>query len=208
MRYPHLKQVLLGTVVLALASLGVTSALDLGQSGSVLTPGLSGSFDYTDFDSIKVPIINYILSIVNTLDLPEITFTDGYMKGMKLNVKQNANSLIFIPYESENALSFQISNIIADLNVNQFSYTGLPLPVRGYLKVSMQGIYLRVKVKFQKHYTREGRILPQINITESKFEIDTKKVQFDLGGNFLLAIADLLVPILKGYFRGPLEKLV
>jgi hypothetical protein len=195
-------------VLLALASLGSTSALDLGQSGSVLTPGLSGSFDYTDFDSIKVPIINYILSIVNTLDLPEITFTDGYMKGMKLNVKQNANSLIFIPYESENALSFQISNIIADLNVNQFSYTGLPLPVRGYLKVSMQGIYLRVKVKFQKHFTREGRILPQINITESKFEIDTKKVQFDLGGNFLLAIADLLVPILKGYFRGPLEKLV
>ena len=84
-----------------------------------------------------MPIINYILSIVNNLDLPEITFTDGYMKGMKLNVKQNANSLIFIPYESENALSFQISNIIAYLNVYQFSYTGLPLPVRGYLKVKM-----------------------------------------------------------------------
>ena len=88
MRYPHLKQGLLATVLLALASLGcTTSALDLGQSGSVLTPGLSGSFDYSDFDSIKVPIINYILSIVNNLDLPEITFTDGYMKGMKLNVK-------------------------------------------------------------------------------------------------------------------------
>jgi hypothetical protein len=200
--------VLLGTVLLALASIGGTSALDLGQSGSVLTPGLSGSYDYSDFDSIKVPIINYILSIVNKLDLPEITFTDGYMKGMKLIVKQNSNSLIFIPFESENALSFQISNIIADLNVNQFAYTGLPLPIRGYLKVKMQGIFLRVKVKFQKLYTREGRVLPQINITESKFEIDTKKVQFDLGGNFLLAIADLLVPILKGYFRGPLEKLV
>ena len=78
------------------------------------------------------------------------------------------------------------------------------MPIRGYLKVNMQGIFLRVKVKFQKFYTREGRVLPQINITESKFEIDTKKVQFDLGGNFLLAIADLLVPILKGYFRGPL----
>jgi hypothetical protein len=58
MRYPRFKQVVLGTVLLALASLGGTSALDLGQSGSVLTPGLSGSFDYTDFDSIKVPIIN------------------------------------------------------------------------------------------------------------------------------------------------------
>ena len=139
---------LLSSVLLALASLAGTSALDLGQSGSVLTPGLSGSYDSSDFDTIKVPIINYILSIVNGLDLPEINFTDGYMKGMKLNVKQNANSLIFIPYESENALSFQISNIIADLNVNQFAYTGLLLPVRGYLKVKMQGVFLRVKVKF------------------------------------------------------------
>lgn len=120
MRYPLLKQAFMGTVLIALVSLGGTSALDLGQSGSVLTPGLSGSFDYSDFDTFKVPIINYILSIVNKLELPEITFNDGYMKGMKINVQQNTNSLIFIPYESENALSFQISNIIADLNVNQF----------------------------------------------------------------------------------------
>jgi len=129
--------VVLGTVLLALASLGGTSALDLGQSRSVLTPGLSGSFDYTDFDSIKVPIINYILSIVNNLELPEITIPDGYMKGLKLNVKQNTNSLIFIPYESENALSFQISNIIAEMSVSQFKYSGLGVPIGGYLKVKM-----------------------------------------------------------------------
>ena len=137
MRYPRFKQVVLGTVLLALASLGGTSALDLGQSRSVLTPGLSGSFDYTDFDSIKVPIINYILSIVNNLELPEITIPDGYMKGLKLNVKQNTNSLIFIPYESENALSFQISNIIAEMSVSQFKYSGLGVPIGGYLKVKM-----------------------------------------------------------------------
>jgi hypothetical protein len=137
MRYPLLKQVGLGTVLLALASLGGMSALDLGQSRSVLTPGLSGSFDYTDFDSIKVPIINYILSIVNNLELPEIAIPDGYMKGLKLNVKQNTNSLIFIPYESENALSFQISNIIAEMSVSQFKYTGLGVPIGGYLKVKM-----------------------------------------------------------------------
>lgn len=135
-------------VLLALAYLGGTSAMDLGQSGSVLTPGLSGSFDYTDFDSIKMPIINYILSIVNNKEIKEITIPDGYMKGVKLNVKQNKNSLIFIPYESENALSFQISNIIADMSVSQFKFTGLGLPIVGYLKIKMQEVFLRVKVKF------------------------------------------------------------
>ena len=82
------------------------------------------------------------------MELPEITIPDGYMKGVKLNVKQNKNSLIFIPYESENALSFQISNIIADMSVSQFKYTGLGLPIVGYLKVKMQEVFFRVKVKF------------------------------------------------------------
>jgi hypothetical protein len=59
------------------------------------------------------------------------------MKGLKLNVKQNTNSLIFIPYESENALSFQISNIIAEMSVSQFKYSGLGVPIGGYLKVKM-----------------------------------------------------------------------
>lgn len=72
----------------------------------------------------------------------------------------------------------------------------------------MQGIFLRIVVKFSKLITKDGRILPQLEVTESKFELDTKKIQFDLGGNFLLSVADFLIPILRGFFRGPLEKLV
>ncbi len=72
----------------------------------------------------------------------------------------------------------------------------------------MQGIFLRLVIKFSKAVTKEGRILPQLEVIESKFELDTKKIQFDLGGNFLLSVADFLIPILRGFFRGPLEKLV
>jgi hypothetical protein len=72
----------------------------------------------------------------------------------------------------------------------------------------MQGIFLRIVVKFTRLITKDGRILPQLEVSESKFELDTKKIQFDLGGTFLLSVADFLVPILRGFFRGPLEKLV
>ena len=72
----------------------------------------------------------------------------------------------------------------------------------------MQGIFLRIVARFTRLITRDGRILPQIEVTESKFELDTKKIQFDLGGNFLFSVADFLIPILRGFFRGPLEKLV
>ena len=80
--------------------------------------------------------------------------------------------------------------------------------MKGFLKVRMQGIFLRVKIKFQKQTAKDGRILPQLELTESKFELDTKKIQFDLGGDFLLNIVDFIIPILRGFFRGPLEKMV
>lgn len=40
------------------------------------------------------------------------------------------------------------------------------------------------------------------------FKIDTNKITFDLGGSFLLNIADLLIPIVKGTFAGPVSNLV
>jgi len=72
----------------------------------------------------------------------------------------------------------------------------------------MQGIFLRVKIKLSKVIAKDGRILPQIQLTESKFELDTRKIQFDLGGDLLLDIADFMIPILRGFFREPLEKAV
>ena len=78
--------------VLALASsLRLSSALDLdlGQAKPNLnTPGLSGSFDYSDFESIKEPLTKNLLSLINNMTLPDLTFDGniGYMRDNKLFV--------------------------------------------------------------------------------------------------------------------------
>ena len=79
--------------VLALASsLGLSSAtdLDLGQTNpNLITPGLSGSFDYSDFESIKEPMTKNLLRLINNMTLPDINFDGnvGYMRGNKLFVQ-------------------------------------------------------------------------------------------------------------------------
>lgn len=71
----------------------------------------------------------------------------------------------------------------------------------------MSGILLKVKLAFRK-ILQNGRLLPQLDITECRFELNTNQIKFDFGGDFLLSLADLIIPIIKGFFRGPLEKLV
>lgn len=93
------------------------------------------------------------------------------------------------------------------MRVNDFYYGAALIPIRGYLDITMSGILLRVKAQFKK-ILQNGRLLPQIAITECRFELDTNQIKFDFGGDFLLTLADLIIPIIKGFFRGPIEKLV
>jgi hypothetical protein len=77
--------------VLALASsLGLSSALDLNLSQTnpnLITPGLSGSFDYSDFESIKEPLTKNLLRLINNMTLDDIVFDGGYMRGIRLFVQ-------------------------------------------------------------------------------------------------------------------------
>jgi hypothetical protein len=94
------------------------------------------------------------------------------------------------------------------MDVKDFSYTGIFIPIKGFLKVKMRGVYLNIVIKFQRLFTKNRRILPQLNFTECTFKIDTNKVTFDLGGSLLFNIADLLLPIIKKFFSGPVSMLV
>jgi hypothetical protein len=60
--------------------------VELQQNIGNLTPGLSGSFDYSDFETIKEPMMKNILSTINDMSLPDINFDGGFMRGNRLFV--------------------------------------------------------------------------------------------------------------------------
>ena len=113
------------------------------------TPGLSGSFDYSDFDKIKKPLTQNILKIINNMKVPDIEITDGYLNQNKLYIEKTTD-LTFQALNKENALLFQLKNLKARLRVNDFYYSGILIPVRGYLDITMAGVLLRVKAQFKK----------------------------------------------------------
>ena len=140
------------------------------------------------------------------MKLPDIPITDGYLNQNKLYIEPTTD-LTFQALDKENALLFQLKNLKARMRVNDFYYSGILIPVRGYLDITMAGVLLRVKAQFKK-ILQNGRLLPQIEIIECRFEIDTSQMKFDFGGGFMLALADFIIPVIKGFFRGPIERMV
>jgi hypothetical protein len=93
------------------------------------------------------------------------------------------------------------------MRVNDFEYNGAVVPIKGYLEVTMSNVVLGFKAQFNK-ILQNGRLLPQIEIVDSKFNIDMSKVEFNLGGGVLLSIFDLILPVIKNFFEEPIINLV
>jgi hypothetical protein len=75
-----------GFIIAIIACLfGIIHTFELNQGGntSAPTPGLSGSFDYSDFKSFREPLLRNILNLINNMTLPNFPIgTDGsYMNG-------------------------------------------------------------------------------------------------------------------------------
>jgi hypothetical protein len=89
-----------------------------------------------------------VLQAINNLDVPDITFTGGYMKNNKLYVDQDSMNIYFEPVESENSLIFQIDNLTLYFASKKFSYSLLTVPLTGNLQANMSGTLLKAKVAF------------------------------------------------------------
>lgn len=61
---------------------------------------------------------------------------------------------------------------------------------------------------FGRNVTKAGRVLPYFNVTECIFTLNPSKIRFNLGGNILLSIVDILLPLIQGLFTGTIESLV
>ena len=70
-----------------LMAMTLVNAFEKNVGANIQTPGLSGSFDFTDFQSIKAPLLKAVLGIINNLSIDEpVSFDGGYFKGIKINI--------------------------------------------------------------------------------------------------------------------------
>lgn len=119
----------------------------LGQR-IISTPGLSGSFDYSNFESVREPFTKNLITLLNKISLPNFDIPGGlgYFKQNKLTLYQNTEPIIFEPVESMNALMFKLTNIKGNIRINDF-YIELAgfLPIKGYLDITMSSIQLGFK---------------------------------------------------------------
>ena len=161
------------------------------------SPGLSASLEYSNFDSMREPILYGILSLINGLSIPDISFNGGYINSNELYVDLEANDLTFQPIEEMNAIFFYINNVTMYFKSSKFSYSLLSVPINGKLQANITGASFGVTVQINRVLNPKNRLLPQLNITNVTLSINPSQMTLNLGGNILLSVANVVIPIIE-----------
>lgn len=80
---------------LSIATLNATQeTLDLKlRDQTAHTPGISGSLDFSNFDEVREPIIRDLIKLINSIDIPDVPFDNGYLKNNNLTISASSKSL-------------------------------------------------------------------------------------------------------------------
>ena len=185
------------SILLTLAGLLTSGLGQLFRNG---TPGISGSIDYSHFDTIQGPLVYSILDIVNNMTMPDISFANnsGQLNDNQINVKFRPEDLIMQPRPDINALFFQISNIEIDFYSAKFSYNPPLAPVmRGTLTANVTGADFWVLVEILRVVSPSGRLLPQIRVTNATLNLKPNMMVITFSGGPLLNFAEIIIPAVE-----------
>lgn len=107
---------------------------------------MSASLDYSDFDTIREPLLESLIRLINNMALPDLTFNGGHFRQNTLYVDKQANDLFFVPHENNNSLTFEMRNITVHFRSNNFRYSLLTIPLNGFLDAYMSEVHFLVNV--------------------------------------------------------------
>ena len=130
----------------------------------------------------------YIIHLVNNINIPNINFSGGYIKGINFDMKGNPSNVQYYLKEQENAFCFSADSITTDIEIDKIYYKKSIFEFDAKVKYEIdRGLSMHQCYSFgvQVH---EGKQLPAINVLESKIEIDPKRSDIKITGNIAASL--------------------
>jgi hypothetical protein len=189
------------TCLFGLAALALTASANYA--------GVSMAVDIDVVNKMKNYAMPMVLSELNGLDLGKIEFDGGYVDNMVFNFAIPDYSTIAVSFSgANNAIHMNTQDIVGSLS-GKFSYKLLFITASGTFKVTldkgactMDTLVLPIGAKVN------GKSLPNVDLKNFSFHIDSSKISISLGGSILADIADAFVWIFKSLVVGEINTAV
>lgn len=152
-----------------------------------------------------------IVKSVNNMTLDDYIFPNnrGYLKDNDLYIDEDPED-ITLRRLSNTTFELAIHNFKMNFWSDHFKYAMVFVPIRGHCKIKMSkaSLYVTLALSERPSEKKAGRSVPFFEVTSADLKINTKKLDFDLGGGFLAGFVDFFMPLFERKIKRDLEHAV
>lgn len=147
-------------------------------------------------DDAKDAYLAYAVGIVNSLQIPDVSFSGGYIKGIKVHAEQNPDHMDFYLEEKHNAFCMSMEKLSAFFEIEKVYYKVAGIKIKGKVKMVIdKGFSFKACYQMSSQFV-DGKQLPAINVIESKVDLDPNRSKLEIKGNTIAKLGNAIKNIL------------
>ena len=177
----------------------------LGIISATEGPGATMSIDIAIVEQAKNVYFDFVMNIINNLTIPEIDFDGGYIKENEIHITETSKNVNISTDVADNGFEFRVDDLKAKFHSGQFKMKKLLITAKGSIDVSMDEIDVDIKIGVRTAKLPNGRYVPFLTVPRAKVDINRKKMDIKIHGNFVTKIAKAFKWMFKGLICNKIE---
>ena len=168
--------------------------------------GATASLDVGLIQQAKDVYWEYVMNILQNVDIPDISFHGGYIHDNTFHISQASKNVQITTDASGNGVKLAVNDLGAGFKSNHFEYKVSFIKAKGNVEVSMSQVNVAVNIGLTTQQLPNGKVVPGFRATGISVHIPSDHMSIKIKGNFISKIADAFKSLFKKDIVHTIEK--
>ena len=180
--------------------LAIAAAALLASPAAAFNPGGTLSVEFATLQEAKNTYFDFVLNIVNQIQIPDISFDGGSLGDNAFHVTEAAENANFQPAPG-NEIDISVTGLNAQFHSSHLAYKVLLVTAHGSVDAKMTDVAINLKVQIEEQTLPSGRIVPAVKVISSSVDLPKDHITLDLHGDIIIEFASLFKSLFMGTVR-------
>ena len=173
-----------------------------------VNPGATASLDIGVVDQAKDVYFNYIMNILKNVQIPDISFSGGYIHDNSFFVTEQAQNVMITNDPANNGVRLEVDALSAGFQSHSFRYKKSIIVAKGSVEASFTHVKLAATVGISQQTLSNGKVVPAFVIKNIDLDMPKDHISIKLKGNLVTKIASAFKSLFMGTIRDQITKAV
>merc|ERR1712166_187228 len=135
----------------------------LATTANALNPGGTASIDFPVLQEAKANYFDFVLQLINKVEIPNISFSGGHLSTNKFHVKESSNNFKF-GAGKKNSVVISANDLSATFHSSSLEYSILFFKAEGSVDAKISDMSVSVELEIETQKLSNGNVVPSVKV--------------------------------------------